>query len=392
MKDSLYLAWNYLKFYWVKTLIMVLSISLILFIPLALNILTSKGSERMKARAGETPLLIGSKGSATDLTLSALYLRNYKVPQIPYREFSNLESMTDALCIPLHLEYHVKQQPLIGTTAPYFNFRKLNLQQGRYMAVIGECVLGAEAARKLNAKVGDAVISSPTNTFDIAGSFPLEMKVTGILAPSNSPDDEAVFCDIKTAWIISGKAHGHEDVRNLASDSLKVTMQDGEAVASKAVLSYTRITPENIGSFHFHGEVGDYPLTAVIAVPPDKKSGLMLRDKLENSDGVTQIVVPSAIMDELLGTVMSVKDILTLAAISIGAATLLISILVFLLSIQLRKREIRTMHHLGASPASIKSILSLEIVLVLAWSVFMTSCYLIIINLMGLPLLEKFVT
>ena len=46
--------------------------------------------------------------------------------------------------------------------------------------------------------------------------------MVGILAPTSTPDDEAVFVDIKTAWVISGIGHGHEDVvtaEDLASDA-----------------------------------------------------------------------------------------------------------------------------------------------------------------------------
>ncbi|MEJ2163348.1 MAG: hypothetical protein P8X60_08555, partial [Robiginitalea sp.] len=140
----------------------------------------------------------------------------------------------------------------------------------------GECVLGARAARTLNARVGSSVISTPAGAFDIAGSFPLKMTVVGILNPSQTPDDEAVFTDVKTTWVISGKAHGHQDIGTATADSLLLSRSDSSVVASPAVLSYTEITPENIGSFHFHGNPEDYPITSLIAIPKDKKSELVL--------------------------------------------------------------------------------------------------------------------
>ena len=68
----------------------------------------------------------------------------------------------------------------------------------------------AEVARELELRPGDSIISSPENAFDLAGVYPLKMKVTGILEKSHTSDDLAVFVDLKTAWVIQGLGHGHE--------------------------------------------------------------------------------------------------------------------------------------------------------------------------------------
>ncbi|WP_224483307.1 ABC transporter permease [Robertkochia aurantiaca] len=391
MNDSLYLAWNYLKYHWRKTCLLVLAISLVIFIPFALNYFTSKGSERMRIRAGSTPLLIGSEGSATDLCLSSLYFRKPDLPALPYSKVLELEKEGLAHPIPMNLEYRVKEQPIVGTSNDYFTMRNTEFALGRPMAIIGECVLGAEAADKLKVNIGDAVISSPAGAFDVAGSFPLKMTVTGILKPTNTADDEAVFTDLKTTWVISGKAHGHDDLATSGSDSLLLSKNDSVAIASKAVLSYTEITPANINSFHFHGNPDDYPVSAIIALPLDKKSELMLRGRFETEDRSAQVIVPSEVMERLLETVVSVKEIITLAAISIGLATLVITLMVFALSVRLRKKEIKTLKDIGAAPGRIKSVLSLEVLLVFTLSFGLTAVYLLLINNFGLRLLENFI-
>ena len=75
MKHVLFMAWRYLRFYRGKTAVLVASISLILFLPAGLNVLVERGAEVLTARAESTPLMIGARGSAVDLTLSALYFR-----------------------------------------------------------------------------------------------------------------------------------------------------------------------------------------------------------------------------------------------------------------------------------------------------------------------------
>lgn len=389
MKHVLFLAWNYLRYHRVKTLFLLFAISLTFFIPMALDRLSEQGSEKLRARAVATPLLLGSKGSAAELCLSSLYFREPTIEGIPYRSLKEVRQDGLAGAIPLQLQYRVKDQPIVGTTQSYFEFRKLSLASGRTMAVLGECVLGAKAARALGAQVGSSVISTPAGAFDVAGSFPLKMTVVGILNPSQTPDDEAVFTDVKTTWVISGKAHGHQDIDTNTADSLLLSKSETGVVASPAVLSYTEITPENISSFHFHGDPEEYPLTAVIGLPVDKKSELMLRGRYQENQRL-QLVVPEEVVDELVDTVVSVKDLLLLAAISVGLATLLITALVFLLSIQLRKAEIATMKQIGAAPGVVRGILISEILLTLGTG-FSIALFLVwILDRLGIPLLENY--
>ena len=102
MRDVIYMAWRYLRFYWGKSAVLVVSISLILFLPAGLHVLVEQGAEVLTARAESTPLLIGAKGSAVDLTLSALYFRPPHLESILYRETARVDGSGLAWGIPLH--------------------------------------------------------------------------------------------------------------------------------------------------------------------------------------------------------------------------------------------------------------------------------------------------
>ncbi|PTX44862.1 putative ABC transport system permease protein [Christiangramia gaetbulicola] len=392
MGNSFYIAWKYLQFYWGKTLLLILSIALVIFIPLGLNYLVNKGSADLMDRAEKTPLIVGAKGSETELSLSSLYFKKPKIEPLEYREVEKLKSQQLGKPIPLNLEYQVKEQPIVGTTSDYFEFRELELKEGRRMAILGECVLGAKAAEKLNAKVGGSVISSPSGAFDVAGSFPLKMSVVGILAETGTPDDEAVFTDIKTSWVISGKAHGHQDLQQIENDTLLLNKNETQAVASPAVLSYTEITPENINSFHFHGDPSDYPVNAIIVQPNDRKSALMLRGRYENEQDAAQMLVPAEVIAQLVDTMISVRDLLILAGVIIGIACLAILAFVFALSIKLRKAELTTMKHIGASRNFIGSVLSLEVGIVLISAIIISGLLTLLMGNFGIPLIEKFIS
>ena len=116
-------------------------------------------------------------------------------------------------------------------------------------------------AEALGKGVGDTLVSSPENLFDLDGVYPLEMPTVGVPGPTGTPDDQAIFVDIKTAWVIQGIGYGHEDIVT-AADIAAGT----DALANAAVVQYQRTTPESIESFHFHGSQDDFPATAMIAV------------------------------------------------------------------------------------------------------------------------------
>ena len=384
MSGSLYLAWRYLVFHRWKTSILVLSIALIAYIPAGLNVLVEESARGLMARAESTPLVVGGRGSPLELVLSSLYFETRMPAAMSFAEVERIAQSDLADPIPLHIRFRVREQPVVGTELGYFDMRRLRLRAGRMMAGLGECVLGAEAARILEARPGDRVVSSPETVFDLAGAYPLRMRVVGVLAPSHTPDDQAVFVDVKTAWVMEGLGHGHADLTE-ASQARAILSREqqpgGERiVANASVREWNEITSENESSFHFHGDTSSYPLTAVIAVPRSHKQGVLLRGRYASPDSAHQILHPRVVMDELLGTVFRVRGWVMGALLMVGVATLATAGLVFALSLRLRRREIQTLTRIGASRGAVAVVLAGEVV-----AVVLLACVLA----MGLTLLTR---
>jgi len=361
MNDTLYMAWQYLAHHKVKTVILVLSIALIIYLPIGLKVIVDQSSDSLTDRAELTPLVIGAKGSPLELVLNTLYFES-KTPEVMRYAEAGRVSGYGATAIPVYARFRVDKQPIIGTTLDYFEFRGLKVVEGRNIVMLGECVLGAVAAERLGVGPGGSVISSPDSVFDIAGTYPLKMSVVGVLERTDSSDDEAVFVDVKTAWVIAGLAHGHQDLSKPEASSQVLKKEGNVFVGNAAVVQYNEITPDNIDSFHFHGDVSGFPVTAVIAVPRDAKESALLQGKYLGAEERVQIIRPLDIIDELLETVISVRSYVVMAVIVVGFSTLLTTILVFMLSLRLRQREILTMHRIGGCRRRIFGILAAEIV------------------------------
>ena len=380
MIDSLHIAWKYIAYNKIKTITLVACTTLISFLPVALELLLNESERQLMSRAVLTPLVLGAKGSALDLVMNTLYFDD-EVPEIITMKSSNRVMDSDlALPIPLYVRFHARGNPIVGTTLDYFDFRGLGIAQGRQLAVLGECVLGARVAENLGLKPGDSLVSSPETLFDLAGVYPLKMKVVGVLNKSHTSDDLAVFVDLKTAWVIQGLGHGHEDVTKLQDPTLVLKRTAKNVAATAKLYQHSEITDKNIDSFHFHGDLAQYPITAVVAVPHDDKSATILRGRYLNREEIRQIVKPADVIDGLLQNIFRIKNVLDAVISVVALATIMAIILVFALSLRLRQREIQTIFKLGCRRATIARLLSAEILIIVLMSGVFCGALIFLVN------------
>jgi len=260
----------------------------------------------------------------------------------------------DAQAIPLHTRHTTEDAPVVGTALDrYFAFRGLTIKRGNLPEMMGQAVLGGGAARRLGVDVGDSVTTDRVNLYNLAKSMPLELNVVGILEPSNSADHEAVFVDMKTAWIIAGHGHGHAPEAH-ASDA-----------AHSAAVTAIRITPDNADTFHFHGEESELPLSAVLVLPETDKDRTLITSRY-NASANYQALRPAAVMSELMGLVLRIKKLFDANTALVGVAVVLLIGLVIALSMKLREAERKTLHKLGCGRWLIVQTQVVELVIVLA--------------------------
>lgn len=353
--NALFLAFSYLRYHWARSLVLTLVTALILFVPIATQILLSSSERALVARGESTPLLLGSRGSQLDLTMAAIYFSDESPDPVPMRELEAIWDSGLGIPIPVHTAFSTSGFRIVGTSLDYFDFRQLNMADGRGLSVLGDAVIGADVAEALGKGVGDTLLSSPENLFDLDGVYPLEMPIVGVLTPTNSPDDQAVFVDIKTAWVIQGIGHGHENVvtaAEVAAGSL--------AVSNAAVVQYQRITDENIDSFHFHGSQDDFPTTAVVVVPNDTRAATILKGRYLDSALPTQLVEPAGVIQGLVDRIFRIKSLLDVVTAIIAIAAFAAIGLAIFLSYRLRAREIATAVKLGARRGMVIRLLSAE--------------------------------
>jgi len=342
-------------------------------LPLTTRVLVHDAQDRLLARARATPLLAGAKGSRFDLVMSGLYFRRVELETLTLGDFRQLSESGLAEAIPLNSRFTARGVPLVLTSIDYFRVRGLVVDEGRLPVRIGEAVLGARAAQSLGLNVGDFLFSDQRELYDISKPPALKMKIAGVLLPSGTPDDEVVFSDIATGWVLEGLAHGHADAAAKVPDALVLNRSEAGVVLSEELVDYNEFTPTNVASFHVHAAGDALPITAVVLMPRTQKEMSILKARVNSGDDA-QIVVPEEAVGEMLKYVARIRGLLDALSVLILAFTGVLLALVTALSIRVRAREIETLERIGASRSTIAAIFAWEIGFILLTGSVLAVC------------------
>jgi len=381
MRGAWGLAWLRLRRHPVPSAILVLCLGLTLGLPIAGRVLVADYRAQLLQRAEATPLVLGERGDRFDVVLSALYFRTGHSGVLPFPEAARLRAEAPGTVVPLHARSTAQGRPLVGTSPEYFERRGLRAAEGELPLFAGEVVLGSELAEELDLGVGDALFSDVRELYDLAVPPALKLRVCGILAPSRGPDDGAAFVDLTTCWVLEGFAHGHDDPDEV-DPSLVLGGDENGSVVSGALLSYQEITPENMSSFHDHGDPERLPLSALLYWPASEKDATLVRTRV-NQRGEYQVLRPVEVVDELLAYVLRVRQLMDGLSLVLGTVTVLLGAMVYALSSRLRAAEFRTLRRMGCARSFVVRLVLGEIlaVLLLAFALAMSATWLIRVSL-----------
>lgn len=315
------------------------------------SVLTSFERE-LTVRADTVPIVLGAKGSRADLALHALYFRHDPPGEITVSDLHALDRQELADTAALCVRATARGVPVVGTEGSYFRMRSLVLAAGEPTTRLGDCVLGAEAAKQLDLSPGDRLATDPENIFSRSGGVPVRLRVTGVMAPTGTADDSVVFVSLETAWLIAGLGHSHSDGGK--------THQHDEPVGEDTGEGFVEITDDNVGGFHFHGNRRRFPLTAVVARPNDDQSRLLLVGRYLHRDDNVQIAEADRVLRDLLAVALRLGRLFDVNAAVTALATLLLCGAVVALTVRLRWSEVATMNRLGLSRGRIVALFAVE--------------------------------
>ncbi len=298
-------------------------------------------------------VIVGAKGGKLQLVLNTVYHLSTPVENIPY---SYLHQFTDgpykpyvSRAIPYCLgdnfrDYRVVATVpgLLGDTA-FAPGRKYTFASGRnfHAKAPFEGVLGSIAARQTGLKVGDTF--RPAHGVDAAPDAHQHdaFTVVGILDPSGTPNDRAIFINIEGFYALANHAKPVEGMNT---------------------------TPAKEADHDHDHEFEPLPearreLTAILIKTASPMASLQLPN-LVNEGNVAQAVLPireiNGLFEIFVGPIELALLVLTVLIVIVSGIGILVSIYN---SMNDRRREIAVMRALGARRGTIMTIVLLESIL-----------------------------
>jgi putative ABC transport system permease protein len=283
------------------------------------SVLLSRGiREGFIDGATDYNLIVGAKGSPTQLVLGVVFRLDLATPNIPYTIYEDLrQDPRVETAVPIGVGDAYSGFRYVATNSAYFaaypwRRRAFTLAAGRFFAEnppsepTYEAVLGAEAARSTGLRIGDRFYEG-----EEMAEYPLT--AVGILRPTGSADDRAIFLSLSSYWGMNEVARG---------------------MAVK-------------------------PLTAVL-VRPKRMSDLPSLHREVNVAPDTQAVLPSGVLLTIFNMMAVAEDVLKMILAIVGVIVLLYVFVSMYSATMERRREIATMRALGARRASVFGIILVE--------------------------------
>lgn len=290
--------------------------------------------------SGPFELVIGPKGSATQLVLSSVLYQDVPIGNISYAEYQTLAQdprVRDA--VPLALGDNLHGLRIIGTTPAFFRVAVTpdrppfyRLAEGQPFADDFEAVLGSAAAQQLGLQIGATFASTHGVLASIneTAHEGFDYKVVGMLAPTNTPADLGIYVPLSSYWKVHGATRG-------SIFTPGATVQDDAA----------NVPGDPTG------------VTAVLARGRDLSATYQLYQQL-NAGKDLQAALPGAVLTQFLSLLGQGQQLLT-AVSTVGLVMAALSMTLALYSAVLaRRRDIAIMRALGASRHTIVSVALFE--------------------------------
>jgi putative ABC transport system permease protein len=383
-----YLAWAHIRYHAGRSTLLVLIFAILGAIPLMSERLATLAEAQLLERANATPLIYGPPGSQLDLTLSALFFEGEPLAELSMNDFETLADMGLGTPLPILRTHSARGFPIVGIDIEYLEFRQLRIAEGRPMVRLGEAVLGADVAARSGLGPGDNIQSEIREIFELAGAYPLRMTVTGVLDRVGTPDDTAIFTGLRTAWVVAGFGHGHENLATTEDESVVLSRDEGRIIANAKLTEYIEITEENASSFHSHGDPDEFPLSAILIDPNDKRGAAILRGRIEDAGSARQVFRPLGVVQALLDEVFRIKSVLSMLVAAVSFAALMALGMMIWLSLKLRRREFEISYLIGADRGAMVRLIGAELALLISASAVLCVALLILIEIFGADLVR----
>ncbi|MBB3135074.1 putative ABC transport system permease protein [Rhizobium pisi] len=331
---------------WAGSLVVVLLVALASALGVAV-VLQERALRLGSARAADKfDLVIGAGGSETQLVLSSVFLQPSPLPLMPGEVLARLTGDPRVnWAAPIGFGDSFSGYPIVGTTATLADKLSGGFVEGKVFAREGEAVIGSAVKLSLGGEIkpmhGSAEEGGETHT-------ELVYHVAGRLRPTGTAWDRAILVPIQAVWHIHG----------LGTEGAEAVGHDHEQAGAEhdAHEHHGEIDPDAALDETWSADAPGLP--AILVKPKTIADAYKLRQDYRSGDTVA--VFPGEVLTNLYATLGDAKQILV--AVASGAQALVAAslVLVTVIHIGQRRRQIGALRAFGAPRGAIFGIVWLE--------------------------------
>ena len=314
----------------------------------------------------------GSGGGETQLVMNTVFHMGkalYPFPYSHYKEFiDGSYAPYTKVAVPYCIgdSYHQEdlQFRVVATTPDLFEKlsyganedgtdRRYEFSAGRNFRTerFFEAVIGSIAANKTGLKVGDTF--QPTHGMSASGEKHIEFDIVGILKPTGTLNDRALFANVEGFYLLEGHAEPLDDGAKESSDSHKPSAAVDPADPNRGF----KALPESRRA-----------VTSILVLCNDDFAMMTLDQKINKGkdpvatsmSAVKPGYVVQGFLDNVISPVRAVLFVLTILIIFVAGLSILVSIYN---SMSERSHDIAVMRALGASRSAVMGIILVESIL-----------------------------
>lgn len=304
------------------------------------------------ARASDKfDLVIGAAGSDTQLTLSSVFLQPSPLPLISGAVLAKLSSDERvAFTAPVGFGDSAQGFPIVGTTTDLISALSPELAEGKIFTRLGEAVIGSAVDLDVGGRV-----SPMHGTVETGGHAHTEIKyqISGRMAPTGTAWDRAILVPMRTVWQLHGmEVHDEHD----HSEHTETPHDHDHEIDVNAPLDEV-----------FDAKSPGVP--AILVKPKTIADAYRLRQEYRSEN--TLAVFPAEVLTRLYSTLGDARSLLLGIAVGTQIIVVFALLLVAVMHIGARKRQIGALRAFGAPVRSIIAIVWGELFLLLLFGIFL---------------------
>lgn len=338
-------------------------VAVIALIALAVGLGVGVSAQERAFREGSTraadafDLLIGARGSETQLVLSSIYLQPSPLDLV---EGAILQDLIDdrrvQFASPIGFGDSYRGYPIVGVTGGFVEKNTGTITDGTPFRAINQVVIGADVALQ----IGETFVPAHGRIAMAEGGAEhahLTYRVVGRLSRLGNPWDRAILAPIEAVWWVHGLPVGHKGYEEL--------YDLGEAHEAGAEHAYTDAELEALplGAPFDRALLPGVP--AIVVKPVSFAAAYQLRQQYRTDDR-TMALFPAEVLLQIYSLVGDVRDLL--AVISVITQVLVVGaiLLAVLAALALRRKTIAVLRAMGASQGYIFLTVWLNVTLMIA--------------------------